>query len=225
MSRKTGKPSYVKPARQPVGQARSSAQVLRAVVGLTVATLVGVFIGVQVAGPSAAESAVASIREQEARRDVTQIAELTARARDTAKAVKPIVDGLVGAADAAAVTDAQVAQWKQIMAKEVQWYSTTVSGMTATNVARGGLRTAVEQLAAAVDTYAAARALPATAQPPLLQMSSRQRDLAVAGWSVAATQVDQINIDAGNGHQHVYLDTTVQGGAMTGDNLPEGTKQ
>jgi hypothetical protein len=223
MSRKTGRPSYSRAISRPAGQPRPWGQVISAVIGLLVALAVGVFIGVQVAGPSATESMEASFREQDARRDVTQIAELTTRARDTAKAVKPILDGMAPAADAAAVTDAQVAQWKQLIGKEVQAYSVTVSGMTATNVARGGLRNAVDQLAAAVDLYAAARTAAGSRQT-LTQLAIRQRDLAVATWSVAATQLDQINIDAGNGHQHVYLDTTTQDGAMTGDGLPEGSK-
>src|SRR5215218_1575776 len=223
MSRKTGKPSYSRAINRPAGQVQPWSQVIRAVIGLAVALAVGVFIGVQVAGPSAAESMEKSFREQEASRDVAQIAELTTRARETAKAVRPILDGIAPTADAAAITDAQVMQWKQLIGKEVQAYSVTVSGMTATNVARGGLRNAVDQLAAAVDLYAVARTA-AQSRQAMTQLAIRQRDLAVATWSVAATQLDQINIDAGNGHQHVYLDTTTQGGTMTGDSLPEGSK-
>ena len=42
-------------------------------------------------------------------------------------------------------------------------------------------------------------------------------------WSVAATQLDQLNIDAGNGHQHVYLNNTSGDGIIPADGLPEGT--
>jgi len=45
--------------------------------------------------------------------------------------------------------------------------------------------------------------------PLLLKMRSKR---ARQVWSVAATQLDQINVDAGNGHQEVYLDTTGVGG-------------
>jgi hypothetical protein len=204
--------------------ARTPAQVWRAVVGLAVAAAVGVFIGVQVAGPSAAESAVASLREQEARRDLAQITELTARTRQTARTVQPVVDALTANA-APAATDAQVAAWKQALDKEMQWYAETVSGTTATNVARGAFRTAVQQLATAVDLFAAVRAAQQPQQTPLLQLVIRQRDLAVIGWSVAATQLDQINVDAGNGHQHVYLNTSGGPGVMTGDTAPEGVKR
>ncbi|MEV4410809.1 hypothetical protein [Catellatospora sp. NPDC049609] len=219
MSRKTGKPSSTRPAVTPAGS-RSTAQVLRIVAGLVVAVLVGVLIGMQTAGPGATDDAVAQLRRQEAERDKTQISELTTRARATAGVIAPIVEGL---GDTGKVSAEQLAQWKQALSPELAWYATTVSGMTATNVARGALRNAVEQLAAALDTCAAAQALPAPARQPVLAAVTRQRELAVAAWSVAATQLDQINVDAGNGHQHVYLDVKGIGGLMSGDTLPEGT--
>ncbi|MBV1856636.1 hypothetical protein [Catellatospora tritici] len=219
MSRKTGKPPHNNPsARQ--SSSLTTAQVLRMLSALAVAAVVGAFIGVQITAPSAAETTVASLREQEARRDVAQISELTTRARATVTAIQPIVDGLTATAQ---TTDEQLAAWRQTLATEVAWYSKTVSGMTATNIARGALRGAVQQLALAADTAAAARALPASSRQPVLKLAERQRDLAAAAWSVAATQLDQINIDAGNGHQHVYLSPTGTGGEMTGDGQAEGT--
>ncbi|MEU7826551.1 hypothetical protein [Catellatospora sp. NPDC049133] len=218
MSRKTGKPSYTRPAGSP--PARTVAQALRILAGLAVAVLVGVLIGMQTAAPGAADSAVQQLREQEASRDKTQIGELTTRARATAGVITPIVEGL---ADPGEVDGKQLAQWKQAMGPELAWYATTVSGTTATNVARGSLRNAVEQLAAAVDTLAAAQSLPESSRAPVVAAAGRQRELAVATWSVAATQLDQINVDAGNGHQHVYLNTTGVDGLMAGDGLPEGT--
>jgi hypothetical protein len=104
----------------------------------------------------------------------------------------------------------------------VERHKDTPSGSTATNIARNGLRNAVSELSVALDTFAAARALPAGHQPRLLVMASRQRLLAVNNWSVAATQLDQLNIDAGNGHQHVYLTDSPEGGATVGDGSPEG---
>lgn len=219
MSRKTGKPSYTRPAagRQP---ARPTGQALWILAGLAVAVVVGVLIGTQTAAPDAADSPVEQLRAQEIARDAAQITELTSRARTTATAITPIVDGL---ADPGKVTDEQLIQWKQAIGTEVTWYSTTVSGMTATNVARGALRNAVEQLAAAVETASTARAVPVSSRQPVLAVAKRQRELAVAAWSVAATQLDQINVDSGNGHQHVYLNTTGISGLMAGDGAPEGS--
>ena len=194
------------------------------------AAAVGLFIGVQVAGPSTTDKAIASMRADEAKRDATQIVTLTTLARSTAQEVKPVVDGLrsglpvadTGAKATQPVTDEQLARWKQIMAQQVERHKESPSGSTSTNVVRNGLRNAVNQLSVALDTFAAARALPAGQQAPLLVVASRQRLLAVTGWSVAATQLDQINIDAGHGHQHVYLTDSSEGDAAVGDDSPEG---
>lgn len=229
MSRKTGKPSSTRPAPRPAAAGQLTGGAIRAVIALLVAAAVGVFIGVQVASPSATDAAIASLRADEAKRDATQIVELTALARDTAVQVKPVVDGLRAGLPAAGtpaagqpVTDEQIAQWQQIMTKQVERHKETPSGTTATNVARSGLRNAVSQLSTALDAFVAARALPADRQVPFLALASRQRLLAVNDWSVAATQLDQINIDAGNGHQHVYLSDSPEGGAIVGDGAPEG---
>jgi hypothetical protein len=134
--------------------------------------------------------------------------------------VTPIVAGL--AASTAPSPDS-LAAWKQVMLQETQRYSETVSGATATNVARGALRSAVNALSHALEAYTLARTLPAGAQQTaLLDLAAKQRMLAVTIWSVAATQLDQLNVDAGHGHQHVYLNTSPDGGAMTPDGSPEG---
>jgi hypothetical protein len=195
-----------------------------------VAAAVGLFIGVQVASPSATDAEITSLRADEAKRDATQIVELTALARSTSQQIKPVVDGLrsglpaadTGAAATRPVTAAQLDQWKQIVAQQVERHKDAPSGSTATNIARNGLRSAVNQLTVALDTAVAARALPADHQAALLAVASRQRLLAVNAWSVAATQLDNLNIDAGNGHQHVYLTDAPEGGAIVGDGSPEG---
>jgi hypothetical protein len=230
MSRRTGKPSFTKPAPRAAKGGPGPGKAVGAAIALLVAAAVGLFIGVQMAGPDPTETAIASMRADEAKRDAAQIVELTALARGTSEQIKPVVTGLrnglpvagTGAPATQPVTDAQLAQWKQIVAQQVERHKDIPSGTTATNIARSGLRNAVSQLSIALDTFAAARALPAGRQAPLLAVASRQRLLAINDWSVAATQLDQINIDAGNGHQHVYLTDTPEGGATVGDGSPEG---
>ena len=229
MSRKTGKPSWTKPTPK-AAAGQMPGRILRDVVALLVAAAVGLFIGVQVASPSATDAAITSLRADEAKRDATQIVELTALARSTAQQVKPVVDGLrsglpvadTGAAATRPVTAEQLAQWKQILAQQVERHKDAPSGSTTANITRNGLRNAVNQLTVALDTAVAARALPADRQAPLLAVASRQRLLAINTWSVAAAQLDNLNIDAGHGHQHVYLTDAPEGGATVGDGSPEG---
>lgn len=216
MSRKTGKPS------RPVAvtaTGRSASQVVRLLAGLVVALAIGLGVGLEIASPSGSEAAIASIRQQEAQRDVTQIGELTTMARNTRDVLKPVTTGL---AEAQPATAAQVASWQQVMKQETQRYAVTVSGATATNVARGAFRSAVDQLSAAVDGYALALTLPDAQRGQLLDLVVRQRIQAITTWSIAATQLDQLNVDAGHGHQHVYLGDRPDGGAMTPDGTPEG---
>jgi hypothetical protein len=157
--------------------------------------------------PSEQEQMTNDIRAADAARDVEQIKSLTDLARTTRDDLTPILAGLEGDAPAADVTS-----WQQTVTAVARSFDDPPSGSTATNVARGSLSTAVDQLAVAVDAY----------QRGLHDLAVRQRDLAVTTWSVGAAQLDQINIDAGYGHQHVYLESGADE-AFTADDAPEGT--
>ncbi|MFI7604554.1 hypothetical protein ACIBTV_05460 [Micromonospora sp. NPDC049366] len=194
------------------------------VVAALVAGVVGALIGLAVGRPSETEASIAELRAAEAERDVRQIIELTALARRTGEQVSPIVLAVTRAGETGrAPAVAEVRQWQQTMRQLTEGFADPPSGGTATNVARGGLRSAVEQAALAVDLAALAAAGPAAASREQLALAARQADLAVATWSVAATQLDQININAGQGHQHVHLDGGEEHGAMTRDGAAEGT--
>jgi hypothetical protein len=182
---------------------------LPAVVAFVVAAVVFGFGGYLVGSPSEEEAMAADIRAADAQRDQEQIVSLTELARTTRDDLAPVVEGL-GSPGAAA----DVASWQETVAAAAKSFDDPPSGSTATNVARGGLAAAVDQLAVAVDTYAMGAGAHALAE--------RQLDLAVLTWSVGATQLDQINVDAGHGHQHVYLSGGDHSGAFTPDDSPEG---
>ncbi|WP_238433598.1 hypothetical protein [Micromonospora tarensis] len=57
----------------------------------------------------------------------------------------------------------------------------------------------------------------------MLDLTARQAAEAATIWSVAATQLDQVSVDSGHGHQHVFLDTDPHEGALTPDGAAEGT--
>jgi hypothetical protein len=221
MSRKTGKPSYA--LTRSTRRQRLAVPIVVVAVGL-VAAAGGGAIGFAVGKPNATEAGIAELRQAEAARDVSQIKELTTLARATRDQIGPALEG-VRADDALARAQDQkrIAQWQQTIRQAVSAFESPPSGTTATNVARGALRGAVEQAALAVDTYAAAAALPADRRQPLVALASRQSIAAATMWSVAATQLDQINIDAGHGHQHVFLNIEGGHGAFTEDGAKEGT--
>jgi hypothetical protein len=165
------------------------------------------------------EDEAAILRKQTQVRDKEQVQELTDRMRATVDAVAPVLDGMGKRATASAAT---VAKWRAAVRKENEFFAETVSGETGTNVARGGFAASLDALNEAVETYALALKDPAQ-RDALLKRAREQRDLAVRAWSVAATQLDAINIATGFGHQHVYLGGTEQSGGLSADPAPEGS--
>lgn len=179
--------------------------------------------------PSSVEQMADRIRTESALRDKTQIKTLTELARTTGDRLAPVLDGLDrampadGTAGPAAVTAADVENWKKAAAAAVSGFADPPSGETATNVARSSLASAVRQIATTVDTYAAARNLAGPARTTAVDLAVRQRADALFTWSVGATALDAVNVDAGYGHQHVFLPTSPGDGALTPDTEPEGS--
>jgi hypothetical protein len=187
---------------------------LPAVVAFVVAAVVFGFGGYLVGRPSEEAQMTEDLRAADAVRDKEQIESLTALARATKNTLAPVLAGLSTDAPAA-----DVASWRQTVDNAAKSFDDPPSGATGTNVARAGITAAVDQLAIAVDTYEQSL----TGGAGLRELAVRQRDLAVRTWSVGATQLDQLNIDAGHGHQHVYLEADPNGEAFTPDSAPEGT--
>src|SRR6266536_1051443 len=176
--------------------------VLAFVIGAVVFGAGGYFVG----RPDSTTRMADDIRTADAARDKQQIKDLTDLARDTLDKLTPVVEGL-------GKPGADASGWQQTVDAAVKSFDDPPSGSTATNVARGSLAAAVDQLALAVSTCS-----------PQHDLSVRQRDLAVTMWSVGATQLAQVNVDAGYGHQHVYLESEPGSGAFTPDDAPEGHK-
>jgi len=174
------------------------------------------------------ESEAATLRKQTQVRDKDQVAELTDRMRGTADALVVVLDGFGKAlppgkkSAGPLATPAAVAKWRAAVRKENEYFAETVSGETGTNVARGGFAAALDALNEATETYALAVGDPGHRRQ-LLARAREQRDLAVRTWSVAATQLDAINIATGYGHQHVYLGGSELVGGFGADPAPEGS--
>jgi len=168
------------------------------------------------------------LRREAAVRDKQQIQDLTDRARGMVDDFTPIIVGLgrtlppdsqrIGPLASAAKVD----DWRARVQKADEYFADTVSGETATNVARNGFSDAVDVLRETVETYKLALENPSL-RKPLFERARSQRDLAARAWSTAATQLDAINIDAGYGHQHVVFPNSAGTAAVPPDELPEGT--
>jgi hypothetical protein len=181
---------------------------LPALLAFAVAAVVFGVGGYLVGRPGEQERMASDIRASDAARDSEQIKSLTDLARTTRDDLAPVVAGLAGEPAAADLT-----AWQHTVDTAAKAFDDPPSGTTATNVARGSLATAVDQLSVAVGLYQRG--------PAVRDLAERQRDLAIMTWSVGATQLDQINVDAGYGHQHVYLEGNEE--AFTADGEHEGT--
>ena len=170
--------------------------------------------------------AVAELRAADAKRDHEQIGTLTDQARRVRESLLPVLEGMaktlpVGSSSLGPVADrGAVTGWQATAKKAVDEFADPPSAGTAVNVARAGLAAAVRQLDLAVATYAAALDVPDPQK--VFALAARQRDSAVTTWSVAATQLDAINVDSGRGHAHVFLPAQPGQGALTADGSPEG---
>ncbi|NYH40518.1 hypothetical protein HNR22_000245 [Micromonospora jinlongensis] len=223
MARRTGRPSYLSD-RADVRHRRTTRFVAVAGAVALVTALLGGLVGYQVGRPDATEAAIATIQEAEAKRDAQQILELTGTARRVRDQIAPVLAAVKTETSAGRAPDpGQARQWQEIMRQAAEPFADPPSGTTATNVARGGLRAAIQQASLAVDAYALAADVPAAQRAALLAVTARQAAQAVTMWSVAATQLDQVSVDAGHGHQHVFLDTDSHEGPLTPDGSPEGT--
>jgi hypothetical protein len=196
---------------------------------LAVGALLGGPIGAATADPrSDTQQAIDAIKAENAKRDAEQIVALTAQARQVRDALAPILDELAaavppgGAAPGPDAKPERVTAWKAATTKAVEGFADPPSAGTGVNVARSGFATAVRTLHQAVTAYELALQAPAAAKPAQLAHAGQLRDIAVATWAIGGTQLDQLNVDAGNGHAHVFLPAVPGQGAMTSDGSPEG---
>ncbi|MDG4763213.1 hypothetical protein O7632_03680 [Solwaraspora sp. WMMD406] len=226
------RPSAARKTRQVTPAAQGTSATLRRLAPLAIAFALGALlagpIGAVTAGDTpSTDDPVAVLQAQEAERDAAQVVELTEMARRTQESLVPVLDGLATAVPVSqppgpAATAPEVEGWQAVTDQLVEDFANPPSGGTGVNIARSGLAAAVRTLDAAVDLYAAALVQPADSRGPLLELAGRQRDIAVATWSTAATQLDVLNIEAGNGHIHIFLPAVPGQGALTADGAPEG---
>ena len=185
---------------------------------------------VPAAATPAADGDIKSAEELEAEfnaRDRDQIEELTSEARTVAATLQPVMSGLEDAlpregGPAEQVAEEQIQEWVDITRDAAAPYAESISGGTGFNVARNTIRSALDSLIGALETYRLSGAAGAD-RAALHRQAAAQRDNAVRTWSAAGVQLDAINIDAGFGHQHIEQLAGPAAGGQAPDSLPEGT--
>jgi hypothetical protein len=168
------------------------------------------------------------IRAQDAARNTQQVKALTAQARGLATRLAPVLRQMEAAMPHEGRAPqpagaAEAGRWKAVTSAAVAAFAHPPSGDTGYNVARSDFAAAVRALDSAVDSYRLALGAPDSLAKRLTAVAASQRDQGVDAWSIGATELDAVDIDAGLGHQHVFLQVTPDGQALTPDDQPEGS--
>lgn len=180
-------------------------------------------------GPDATQRRIAELQQEEADRDAAQLGPLTELAKGTRDRLTPVLEAMAlaapadGSAARSPLTPEAVNGWRGVVSEVEARYEQAPSAGNGINVARTGMRTAVQQLAAAVKGFETAAGVAEPVRSRLVALAGEQRTLALRTWSVAAIQLDVINIDAGKGHVHVQLPFGAGSGVVGPDTAPEGS--
>jgi hypothetical protein len=165
-------------------------------------------------GPTAIDERVAELEAQEAERNLERIDSLTQTTVAAHDELLPVMDQLhailpLDGSPAQPASRDDVAALQASVSSAFEMFGSPESASTEVNVARGGFVLAVELLAASLTAYEAALdagfETGGAGGSQLVEMAADLRMSAVDAWSVAATQLDVLNIDAENGHVHLYL--------------------
>jgi hypothetical protein len=154
---------------------------------------------------------VAELQANEDARHASQVTELTELTVRVHADLLPVLawwnDALPvdGAATAQPVTIGDVGAQLAAVEQVVDAFGEPPSGSTDLNTARNGLLLSVELLGSGLLAFEAALDAEGESQVRLETLAADLRERAVDAWSVAATQLDLLNIDAGHGHVHIYL--------------------
>ncbi|HEX5542900.1 MAG TPA: hypothetical protein VFX60_15285 [Micromonospora sp.] len=151
---------------------------------------------------------VAQLREQEERRVAEQTRELTQLAGALYDALIPVLTALPEALPekgAGPTPSADLASWRDVIDAGLAKFGDPPSGSTTTNMVRNGLHLSVQLLGSSLTAYESALAAEGDQRQRLHQLAVELRTQGVEAWAIAATQLDVLNSEAGQGHFHLYL--------------------
>lgn len=232
------RPAFPRPRRHQSADATTgSARAFRrgALVGALAMAAVGgiVAAAVLVRPPSTADTihaAAAKIRAQDAVRNKSEVKVLTGTTRGLVKQLTPVLQEMYrampppGAGKAKPPSAPTVAGWRRATTAALSALGSPPSGDTSYNVGRAGFTQAVKGLDDVAATYALSFGAPSRLSRQLITRATAERDSALVVWSIGATELDVANIEAGYGHQHVFLPVFGAGGGLTADGAPEGSE-
>ena len=197
-------------------------------VGAVVAAVVFVFMGGDDQVTPDPER-VAELEASAEERHVDQVEDLIGHTRAAHDEVLPVLESLneVLPADGSAPSEDfpgtdEVDDWHSTVRNAGAHFDHADSGETGFNITHTGLSGSVDLLGSALTAYNSAVQADGAEQLELLELAADLRDQAVTAWSVSATQLDVVSIEAGHGHIHLYLPAEPGSGALQPDEAEDG---
>ncbi|NEE03495.1 hypothetical protein [Phytoactinopolyspora halotolerans] len=154
---------------------------------------------------------MAELEAAEEARHAEQVVELTDLAVAIHGGLMPVLGGLHeylpvdGPPSQEAPAASELEAWSAAVDDASARLGDPPSASTEINLTRQGISLTLELLDSALRLYAEALEAEGGQHERLVALASELRADAVASWSPAALQLDQLNIDAGHGHVHLSL--------------------
>ncbi len=167
--------------------------------------------------PSGLEQQVAALEQAELTRDADLARDLVASATTAHGEVLAVVS----AAEAAAAdggtpaTPQQLTDWTNEVVGAGAPFQQELSGGTRVNLTRAGFAHATDLLEQSLRTQRDAADAPAAQQAQLDAAADELFRSALVGWSIAATELDDLAVAHDLGHVHLYLTDDPGTGAIT----------
>lgn len=217
-----GRPRPRPPERERARWPRNLSRGRRALLALAALVIVGLVVAAVVwattrapdgaaSGGFAADPArVAELEAAEAARDAENLGVVADFAVAAQERLVPTMNDLsvalpLDGSPGTPATSEQLATWREALAALTTEAEALPTGASGYNVTRNGLGVSIALLGDALDALELALAADETAREPLLALAGDLRMRAADTWGMAATQLDDLSVDADQGHVHVFL--------------------
>lgn len=202
------------PSSVPASGRRRGLWLIAAVVAvvITVAATVAITMAMDDGQDGALAERTAELEAQQNERHIEQVGELIQTVTDVHGQLVPVMAELhamlpTDDSPAQPATEDEVAALRESVANARDTFGEPESATTEFNTARSGFELATELLSSALLAYESALSSDGQESERLEQLAADLRMNAVDAWSVAATQLDLLSIEAEYGHVHLYLPT------------------
>lgn len=189
--------------------------VVAALVAVAAAFGAGFYLGDRAARPdtSSMEGIVTMLSEQQREEHAGMTETLAAAAVDAHAGLMPVLAAMAAAmpleagADAVPASADEAERWRRIAGEALDGFAGFGTGTTDFNGTLAALKGAVRQVDGAAALYLAALS-PSGMTPDMVELAATRRNEAVDLWAAGAEMLDELSVEAGLDHIHLFLPVT-----------------